>query len=160
MTTQSYKFGVAGKLFLGTANAFDVSAQMKACQVQAKENVKTVDAVPVMDGTEIAEEEDVTFDWTLSGTFLQDLAAAGCVDWSWLNAGAEKAFMFIPDAPSLRGAKGTIKSVVPLTLGGEATKPKNRPTSDFEWRIKGTPTFGVYNPGSAGNTDDTVTEDA
>lgn len=160
MTTQSYKFGVAGKLFLGTAQTFDVSAQMTKCSVQAKESVKTVDAIPVLDGTEIAEEEEVTFDWTISGTFMQDLAAAGCVDWSWLNAGTEKAFMFVPDNASLRGAKGTIKSVVPLTLGGEATKPKNRPTSDFEWRIKGTPIFGVYDPHSGGATDDTVTEDS
>lgn len=160
MTTQSYKFGVDGKLFLGTAQAFDVTAQTTGVTIKAKENVKTTDAIPVLDNTEIPEEEDVTFDWTISGTLMQDLAAAGVVDWSWLHAGAEMAFMFIPSAAALRGAKGTIKSVVPLDLGGAVTKPRTRPTSDFEWRIKGTPIFGVYDPHSAGNTDDTVTEDA
>jgi hypothetical protein len=160
MATQSYQFGVDTKLFLGTANVFDVTAQLRKCTVSAKENVEKTDDIPVADGTEIAGEETATLEWTIAGSLLQDLAAAGVIDWTWLNAGTEKAFMLVPSSAALRGVKGTIKRIVPLTVGGDVTKPRNRPESDFEWLIKGTPIFGVYNPGSAGNTDDTVTEDA
>lgn len=157
--TNSYKFG-NGKLYLGAANALNVTAQMTKASVQAKENVDTIDAIPVLDNTEIPEEEEVTYDWTLSGSLLQDLAAAGVIDWSWENAGTEQPFIFVPDAPSLRGVKGTVIPA-PLMVGGEVTKPRNRPQSDFEWRIKKgtTPIFGVFDPGSAGATDDDVDED-
>jgi hypothetical protein len=145
MTTQSYKYG-NGTLLLGTA-PLDVTAQMTKASVQAKENVDTIDAIPVLDGTEIAEEEEVTYDWTLSGSLLQDLTAAGVVDWSWEEAGNEHPFVFVPHNPALRGVSGTV-IVAPLTIGGEVTKPRNRPQSDFEWRIKKgtTPIFGVYDP--------------
>lgn len=158
--TQSYKF-TNGKLFLGAANAKAIQTQLTKCSVQAKENVDTTDAIPVLDNTEIPEEEEVTYDWTLSGSVLQALAAAAIIDWSWENAGTEQPFIFVPDVVSLRGVKGTVIPA-PLTIGGEVTKPRNRPQSDFEWRIKKgtTPIFGVYDPGSAGDSDDDVDEDA
>lgn len=153
MTTQSYKYG-NGKLILGAGGSLEITAQLTKCSIQAKENVETIDAIPVLDDTEIEEEEEVTFDWTISGSLLQDLAAAGVVDWSWENAGTEQPFVYVPDLPSDRGVEGVIKSVTPLTLGGEVTKPKNRPQSDFEWRVKRTPIFGVYD-----SVDDSVDED-
>lgn len=153
MTTNSYKYG-NGTLLLGST-PLDVTAQMTKCSVQAKENVETIDAIPVLDNTEIPEEESATYDWTLSGSLLQDLAAAGVIDWSWENAGTEQAFVFVPHNPALRGVEGTL-IVAPLTIGGEVTKPATRPQSDFEWRIKKgtTPVFGIYDP-----VDDSVEED-
>jgi hypothetical protein len=155
--TNSYKYG-NGLLILG-AVPLDVTAQMTKLSVQASESVETIDAIPVLDNTEIPEEEEATYKFTISGTLLQDLAAAGVLNWSWANKGTQQAFIFVPDNPTLRGVEGILVPQ-PLTIGGEVTKPKNRPTSDFEWRIIGTPIFGVFDPGGAGHLDDDVDEDA
>lgn len=154
--TNSYKFG-DGLLLLGSA-PLDVTAQMTKFSIQASESIETIDAIPVLDDTEIPEEEEATYDFTASGTLLQDLAVAGVIEWSWNNKGTEQEFIFVPHNPALRGVKGTLVPI-PLTIGGEVTKPRNRPTSDFEWRVKGDPIFGVYAPGGAGVSDDDVTED-
>lgn len=149
--TSSYKFG-NGKLILGTGPGA-IQAQTTACQVNISENVSTIDAIPLLNNTEIPKEEEAEFAYVLAGSLLQDLAAAGVVDFSWANAGAEIDVVFVPDTPSARGVEGIIY-MVPLTIGGEVTKPRNRPKSDFSWRFKGTPIFGVYDP-----VGDEVTED-
>lgn len=154
--TSSYKFG-NGKLLLGDT-PLNITSQMRSVSVTPKEEVKTTDAIPLLDNTEIPEEEEATYKYTLSGKLLQDLAVGGIIDWSYDNKGTEQAFLFVPDLPSLRGVAG-ICYPVPLVVGGEVTKPRSRPESDFEWRIKGDPVFGVFDPGSAGDADDEVNED-
>lgn len=149
--TNSYKFG-NGRLILGTG-PLNVTAQVRKCQVTPSEAVSTIDAIPLLDDSEIPKEEEAEYSYVLEGTLLQDLAVAGVIEWSWNHAGTEQQFEFVPDLPADRGVSGTLYPV-PLVIGGEVTKPRNRPTSDFTWRIKGAPVFGVYDP-----VDDEVTED-
>lgn len=140
MTINSYKVG-PGSLTLG-AGPLSVGAQVTACTVQASESVETEDDVNVLSG-EVLEGEDVaSLDYTISGTFLQDLAASGVVDYSWQNAGDEVAFVYIPNTAADRSVAGTLR-LVPISIGGTA---KQRATSDFEWAIIGTPTFGDATP--------------
>lgn len=152
MTTSSYKFG-NGKLILGTGPGA-IQAQVTACQVTPSESVNTIEAIPLLDNTEIPKEEEAEYSYVLSGKLLQDLTAAGIIDFSWENAGVEIDVVFVPDIAAARGVEGVIV-MAPLTIGGEVTKPKNRPQSDFSWRFVGTPIFGVYSA-----IGDTVTEDA
>lgn len=151
MTTNSYKFG-NGRLILGDG-PLNVTAQMRAVSIDTSENVQTIDAIPVLDDTEIPEEEEATYKRTLSGQFLQDLTLAGVIDWSWENEGTEQPFVFVPDLVIDRGFEGVLVPVG-LKVGGEVTKPKNRPVSDFTWRIIGKPQFGTYD-----SVDDEVDED-
>lgn len=156
MAIKSYKL-TNGVLHLGEAgdvgDHMDVSAQMRAVTVKWSENVQSTDAIPVLSGEEIPEEEEATYKATLSGTFLQDLDAAGIIDWTWDNKGLTKAFLFVPNAATERGVEGFVR-VTPLDIGGEVAKPATRPTSDFEWACIGDPVFGVYDP-----VEDLVEED-
>lgn len=140
MAIVSTKLG-PGTLKLGTAGAEDVSCQVRACSVNPTENVESAEAIPVLCGEEIAAEESVSYSYTLSGTVLQDLTAAGMVDYTWTNAGEEVDFEFIPVTALARKVTGTVR-LVPLTIGGEVSKT-DRITSDFEWTIVGTPVFGA-----------------
>lgn len=140
MTINSYKVG-PGTFTLGSG-PLDVSAQVTALQVAASESVESEDDVNVLSG-EILEGEDVaSLDYTVSGTLLQDLAASAVVDYSWQNAGDEVAFKYVPSTAADRAVAGTLR-LVPITIGGTA---KQRATSDFEWAIIGTPTFGDATP--------------
>jgi hypothetical protein len=103
------------------------------------ENVESSDAVPVLSGEELPAEETASVSFVLNATLLQDLAAAGVVDYSWTNSGDEVAFVFIPNTVLDRQVAGTAR-VVPITIGGEA---KTRPTSDISWACIGTPVFGA-----------------
>jgi hypothetical protein len=132
MTVQSYKMG-PGTLALGTAGVKDVSAQVTSCTVNPTENVDETDPIPVLSGEEIAGEEDVSIDWTLSGTFVQDLAASGVVDYTWTNAGDWVDFHFTPSTSGDRAVNGQVR-LVPLPVGGDV---KSRPTADFEWKARG-----------------------
>lgn len=156
--TSSFKMG-DGLLLLGST-PLNVTAQMRACSVVPKEEVKSTDAIPLLDNTEIPEEEEALIKFTLSGKLLQDLAAAGVIDWSWDHDGnTEEPFIFVPHNPALRGVEGVCYPT-PIVIGGDVNKPRTRPESDFEWRCKGTPIFGVFDPGGAGHADDDVDEDA
>lgn len=157
MAIKSYKL-TDGILYLGALNALNVSAQLRSGAVKWSEEVSSIDAIPVLNGEEIPEEQEATYKATFSGKFLQDLDAAGLVDWSWDNKGTEQPFLYVPNVAEGRGVEGVLVPI-PLDVGGEVTKPANRPESDFEWRIIGDPVFGVFAPGGAGVADDTVTED-
>lgn len=159
MTTNSYKYGERTKLILDTG-PFDVSGQLRAGTVSIKEEVKTTEAIPVADGTEIPKEEEVEFTGTLKGKLLQSLGANEIVDYTWEKAGQWVPFVLVPDTNIDRACSGMVR-VVPIDLGGEVSKPRTRPESDFEWAARGpsgvagtVPIFGVYDP-----IDDTVDED-
>jgi hypothetical protein len=134
MTIQSYKLG-PGTLKLGAAGVMDVSCQVTAAKVEAAENVDSPDAVPVLCGEELQDEDDVTLEWTLTFTLVQDIAAAGAIAWSWTNGSTEQAFEFIPNTVGARKVTGTAR-VIPLAIGGEV---KSRPQSDATWKVIGTP---------------------
>ena len=148
----SYKFK-DGTLLLGAGPSVDFSAQVRSLMVKWTEEVETIDAIPLLDATEIPEEEEATYKATLSGKFLQDLALNGIVDWSWKNRGLTMIFRFIPDDVTARGAEGNVR-IVPVDVGGDITKPANRPESDFEWKcVGGLPIFG---PAAAGDVSEDV----
>jgi hypothetical protein len=137
MPIQSYKMN-NGTLTVGVA-PLDISCQLTSASVNPSENTDTEDAVPVLCGETLPSSDTVNYTFTLSGTLLQDLAAGGIIDYSWLHAGEEVPFTFKPDNAQPRGVTGTVR-VAPLTIGGDVP---TRPTSDFEWGIVGTPTFGA-----------------
>jgi hypothetical protein len=107
--------------------------------VEATENIDTLDAVPMLCGDDLPSEENVSLTWKLTGTILQDLAAAGVVDYSWTNAGDEVAFSFVPNTAGARGVTGVVR-LAPIAVGGDV---KTRPSSDIEWSIIGTPVLGA-----------------
>lgn len=135
MAIQSYKPG-PGTLTLGSG-PLDVSAQVTACVVEPAENIESSDAIAVLSGEELPAEDTTSLTFTLKATLLQDLAAAGVVDFSWVNAGDEVAFTFVPNTVVDRQVQGTVR-VVPITIGGPV---KERATSDISWVIIGTPDF-------------------
>jgi hypothetical protein len=134
MPINSYKLG-PGTLTLG-AGALEVSAQVTACVVSWEENLETTPAIPVLSGEEIAEEDEATYKAKLEVTFLQDLAVAGVVDWSWTNKGTEQPFDYVPNTVTDRAVNGVLVPT-PLAVGG--SEMKKRPTSDATWRIIGEP---------------------
>lgn len=148
MPTESYRVG-PGVLILG-AGPLAIQKQLTSCKVTPSEAVTTSDPEPVLDGTEIPGDEDARYSFTLSGTLLQDLTVAGVVEWTWNHAGEDQPFTFVPNAALERGVTG-IFVPVPLSIGGDV---KARAKSDFEWRIKGTPVFGEYDPVEGDVTED------
>lgn len=137
MPIESYKLG-PGTLTFGTTPT-DFSCQVTAATINPSENVEEEDAIPVLCGEELTGEDNVTHTFTISGTLLQDLAADGIVDYTWQNMGQNVPFVFVPSTSAARQVTGTCR-IVPLSIGGEV---KQRATSDFEFAIIGTPTFGA-----------------
>lgn len=127
-----------GSLTLG-AGALEVSAQLTGCKIDAAEKVETSDAVRVLSGEVLAAEDDITFDFALSGTFLQDVGAvASVVSWSWVNRGTPQIFTFVPSTADGIGVIGVLYPT-PLTIGGDEVNPAKSNTADFTWRCQGTP---------------------
>lgn len=137
MPVVSQKLG-PGTFSLG-AGPLELSCQLSQCSINPTENVTTNEAIPMLCGDDLAAEDEFDYTFTVSGTILQDLTAAGVVDYTWTHMGEEVAFTFVPNTVAARQVEGTCR-VVPLTIGGEV---KKRNTSDFEWAIIGTPVFGA-----------------
>lgn len=135
MTIKSYKLG-PGTLTLGSG-PLAVEGQLTNCRVTPSESVTSTDAIKVLSGEELAGDDTATYTYALEGTLLQDLDTAGVIDWSWDNKGTEQSFTFTPNTVEAATVSGTL-TPVPLAIGGDVA---SRPTSDFTWRIKGTPTF-------------------
>lgn len=133
MAIKSYKLGPGELTF--SAGAQVASAQITKTRVEADESVKSTDAIPVLNGEELAAQETASLTWKLSGTVIQDIDAAGLVAFSWDNAGDEVTFEFVPNTVEGRAVTGTVR-IVPLGVGGDVGQ---RNTSDFTWSIIGTP---------------------
>lgn len=147
MTIQTYDL-FEGTLNLGASGtALAVSSQVRNCRIEVAENVTTREAIPVLSGEEIPETSSETYTFTLAGTFLQDLAASGVIDWSWQHKGTEQEVEFVPSTAAGRSVSGIIKPV-PLQIGGDVQRPNagDPPTSDFSWRFVGEPDFGPVGP--------------
>lgn len=123
-----------GTLTLGSG-PLDVSLQVTAAKLVTSENVNRREAIKVLGGEEIPASESVTFTQTLSGTFIQDLSAAGVVQWSHDNAGENEPFVFIPKTSRGRKVEGTL-APVPLDFGGDEVE-EGPMTADFTWRVTG-----------------------
>lgn len=124
-----------GVLTLG-AGLLAVQQQLTSCTLTPAESVDTEDGLKVLSGEALADNDTLTFNYTLTGEFLQTLVAGGVVAWSWTNKGVASAFSFKPN-----GSAATIVGQllpVPLAVGG--TEVGKRMTSSFTWRVVGTPT--------------------
>lgn len=141
MTIERYTVGT-GTLTIGSA-PLDVSAQVTDMSVDVSESTSSTDALPVLSGEEIPAEEEATYSYSLTGNIIQDLSTGGLVDFSWVNAGDEVPFKFVPNTVEDRAVSGTVR-VVPLKIGG--TVKDKTPRSDLSWTIIGTPTFGDATP--------------
>src|SRR5688572_27784773 len=139
MPIQSYTMG-PGTLSLGTDPAdLDVSCQVKAFRVECSENVKKTDPQPMLCGEDKTTKDKVTREWKVTGKILQDLAAAGVVDYTWTNAGDTLAFLFIPSTAAGRQVTGVAR-LVPISVGGDSGSD---PDSDITW-VAG----GAYSEGA------------
>lgn len=155
--TESFKMGPGRlRLKIGADATKTFEQQMTNFRVEPSENVDTEDAIPTLDGGEIAAEDTVTYSATCNGNAVQDLSAAGFVNFTWDNAGAIAEFWFVPNNDVDRAVHGLTR-LVPVTIGGDV---KTRPRSDFTWSaghpdstngdgdpaISGLPVFGDYDP--------------
>jgi hypothetical protein len=137
MPIKSFKMG-DGTFKLGTGGTQDASCQVTNLRVTPSENVQTADAVPVLCGEELPQEDTVTVTWQLAGNVVQDIAATDLVAYTWTNASEVVDFEFVPNTVAARKVTGQCR-IVPLELGGDV---KSRPQSDFTWAIIGTPVLG------------------
>lgn len=138
MPVDSYKLG-PGVLTLGSG-PLAVHQQLTAFRIVPSESVSTIDARKVLSGEELAAESTTTITYTVTGTFIQSLLAAGVIAWSWTNAGEDEPFTFQPTGASGASFTGTV-TVVPLEVGGDVDV---RNESSFTWRGVGelpTPTW-------------------
>lgn len=123
-----------GTLKLGAAGPGqqDISCQVTSVVAQGAEVVKTTEAVPVLCGDELPEEDDVTYNWTLAFNVFQDISAAGIVAWSWTNKGTDVPFELVPNVAGARKVTGTVR-VAPINIGGDV---RTRPQADNTWQGK------------------------
>lgn len=137
MPTDSYKVG-PGTLTLGTdPDDAEFSMQITSCRVEPTENVDSGDDLNLLDGSTLDGEDNVSYDYVLAGTAVQDLATNGFVDYCWDNKGDEVAFVFVPNTARAASVTGTVR-IAPVTIGGDA---KTRPTSDFSFACIGEPVY-------------------
>lgn len=129
----------AGTLKLGPAGVQNASGQVTECAVVPSETLKTTEAVPTLDNSEIPKEDLATIEWTLEGNLVQDIAAASFLAYTWTQSGNTLAFEFIPNTVAARKVTGNLV-MVPIKLGGAV---KTKPQSDFKWRIVGTPVLAA-----------------
>lgn len=137
MPIQSTQLG-PGTLTLGSG-PLDVSLQVTACKITPSEQVTSTDAIKVLGGGQIDGTESVDFTCVMEGTFLTDLLDNGVVAWSYANAGLEAAYVFTPNDAAGATLSGTIKSVVPLQVGGDEVEAGPM-TAPFTWRLTDLPT--------------------
>lgn len=135
MTTVSYLMG-PGTLTFGAQAA---SGQITNCRVVPSENIASTDAIPTLDGGELEAQEVASLSWKLEGTVVQDIASGQLTAYTWTNAGAEVAFVFIPNTVAARKVTGTVR-IIPFQVGGDVKK-KN--TADFSMSCIGTPVLAA-----------------
>lgn len=138
MPTDSYRLG-PGLLSLGGT---EFNVQLTNCRVETSENVTEGEDLNLLDGSTLDGIDDVTHTSTLSGNAVQDLLAAGLVDYTWANNGDEVAFSFKPVTARDATITGTVR-ILRLTVGGDV---KTRPRSDFTFAIIGEPVWTPDTP--------------
>lgn len=133
-----------GTLTLGTG-ALAVESQLTACKVTPSETVETAERVKVLSGETKGGNSSPSYSFVLEGTFLQDdPGVSSVVDFSWDNMGELVPFVFVPSTAGTREVSGNL-TPVPLTIGGDEVDGADM-TSDFTWRIDGTPDRGTVTP--------------
>jgi len=133
MAVKAHRLGPGSLKFGETGTAQEFAAALTNAKLTP--SLSEEDNVDVLSG-EVLDGDD-TLDYTISGTVLQSYDKAGLVHWSHVNALAVLDFDFVPNSDeSDYGWRGKAK-IVPLEVGGDV---KARNTSDFEFKVIGTPT--------------------
>lgn len=127
----SYKMG-PGTLVLG-AVGFEQDISCQITNAVLEPDFDSDDDLYTLCGDTLPGEQKTT--WKMTGTAIQDLAAAGIVEWTWDNQGTTQPFQFTPSTTVGTEFTGSIV-VRPLLVGGDV---KSRPTSDFEFPVVGDP---------------------
>lgn len=132
-----------GTLTIGGVGGLAASSQVRAAAVEPTENVARTEAKRVLSGEELPASETATYSFVLRCTFLQDDLDGGVIDYSYSNAGLEKAFVFHPATAREAEVTGTLR-VQPIKFGGTTDEPS--PESEVSFAIIGTPTFTPHTP--------------
>lgn len=135
MAIKRYKMGPGTLTIDGT----EYSAQVKACRVAFSTNTTTTEETPVLSGEKIEGSASSSSTAALTATLVQDIDAAGMVEWSWSNSGQEVPVTFVPNTAKGRKVTGTVV-VAPIDLGGDVED--DRPASDISWAFVGMPVLG------------------
>lgn len=119
-----------GTLTIGeTADLTDFSSQ--ATSVKLTPSVDNGDPINVLSGESVPGDRSESF--TLDGTFLQDVQAAGAgsTDWLFEHRGQTHPFVFVPATAAGRQITGDLV-VEAIDIGGDA---KTKATSDFSFIV-------------------------
>lgn len=138
MTIETASMMGPGTLTIGTGPGITVDQQVRACAVVPTENVTRIEAKRVLSGEELPASETATYTFALEVTLIQDAELGGIIDYSYDNAGTEKAFSFKPVDALAAKVEGTLR-VQPIKYGGSVDEPS--PESDVTFAIIGTPVF-------------------
>lgn len=126
--TDSYKLG-PGTLTLGDAPGDEFNMQLSNARVSPTENVDQGDDLNLLDGSTLQGEDNVTYDYVLQGTAVQDLNDTGFSAYTWDNAGVEVPFTFVPVTARVAQVEGTCR-ISPVEIGGDV-KVRNTTTFTF-----------------------------
>ena len=139
MPIESYKLG-PGSLIFDDGTPFDLSLQVTGIKINPSETVQTAEAVKVLGGGGLAAEDSASYRYTISGSVLQDIAAAGIVSWTWDHEGEFVDFTFVPSTAEARQATGRCR-IVPLQFGGDEIDA--RPQAEFEYVCEAKPVLAA-----------------
>jgi len=135
MAVSVTRFG-PGLFTVGTAPGTDYSCQVQSMGVVP--NKTEGDTIQTLCGDSVPGS--ITYDFTLDGTVLQDLAVTtGLVEFTWTNQGAPIPFEFTPSTSAITKVTGTV-IIDPLAIGTADGAVGDVLTSDFSWSCVGVPT--------------------
>jgi len=139
MPIRRYTMG-PGSLTLGAGTPLELNAQVTNARIEWAESTTNVDPIPVLSGEEVGAESSTSYTATLAGNLIQDITAAGVVEYTWTNRGEEVPFTFVPNTAAGREITGVCR-VGPITLGGDVRD--KTPRSDFAWPCTTDPALGA-----------------
>lgn len=105
------------------------TAQVTNMRIAWSSSVSAGEVIDLLDGSQLKDEDTVSYSAELAGNLVQDFSAAGTIEWSWAHKGEAHVFEFIPNTDAARKIVGTVR-VGPIDLGGDVKK-RNR--SDISW---------------------------
>lgn len=117
----------------GTELVFDCQVQSMGVNV----NKNTGDTITVLCGDTVPGA--ITYDYTLAGTFMQDLGTAdGIMQHCWDNKGITETFVFVPATSATTSVTGQV-IVDPLQIADSGASFGDVLTTDFEFSMVGEP---------------------
>lgn len=138
MPTDHYKLGPGTLTLTATGPAtIELNVQTTNARIEPSESVSEGEDLNLLDGNTLDGEDDVSYDYVLAGTIVQDLNDTGVTAWTWDHKGEEVDFDFVPVTARTANVSGVCR-VVPVQIGGDV---KVRNTADFSFVVIGEPVF-------------------